>query len=423
MSILEQLKSHINNHRNIFITGGGGVGKSYLLGQLVEIYPNMALTSTTGVSAVNIGGQTIHSWAHMGICDKSIYTVYKGIKRDKKLLNILQNTKMLAIDEISMLDAKVFEYLNSLLQLVHENNKLFGGIQLIVIGDFFQLPPVGKYAQFCFKSPIWDKLNFKVFNLTKVYRQSDENVIKALNNIRVGKIFKEDMELFYSKNVASNVPISQNILHLYSLNKDSDAHNSYCFNKLDGKTFKYTAKDMVNEYNPGGFNSWVKPNQLQNNRDISIYKQFQSACKYPFYLELKRGCRVMLLKNLDTTIGLANGSCGTVTELTKHSVEVEFDNGVVEYITPATMEYKHYGVPKIRREQLPLRLAYACSIHKSQGMTFNNLLIDFDNIFADGQAYVALSRISNLDGLILKHFNPNKIYTNQDVKKFYHSFK
>ena len=148
-------------------------------------------------------------------------------------------------------------------------------------------------------------------------------------------------------------------------------------------------------------------------------KKFNEDCKAPQTLELKEGCRVMLLKNLDIKKGLANGSCGTVKQLTSGSIDILFDNGVRSNLIPMEFEYIREGRTKIKRTQYPLRLAYGITIHKSQGMTFDKLVVNFNKIFACGQAYVALSRTRTLEGLIIQGFDHNKIAANKEVIEFY----
>lgn len=411
---MEKIFKALEDGKNLFITGGGGVGKSYSLQKIREKYPKMAVTSTTGVSAININGQTVHSWARMGICDKPIGMVISRLQKDEKYLKLLRNTEILAIDEISMLNAKTFQYLSEVLKGIKQDRRPFGGTQLVLIGDFFQLPPVE--GEFCFNSPLWNQLNLEVIYLTKVHRQSNEQLIKALNHIRLGGITQDEYNLFASRNISTNIP--DDLLHLYALNKDADARNNYCFSKLNTKIFTYKACDRVytkinKEY------EWTVPGKIKSKADQTLYKQFDKDCRVANTIQLRKGCRVMLLVNLSPNVGLANGSCGTIVDIDESSVTVKFDNGLKETIRQETIKYSVNGREKIRRDQIPLRLAYACSIHKSQGMTFNNLFIDFNNIFADGQAYVALSRISNLDGLILKNFDIRKIHANPEVQKFY----
>ena len=184
----------IANKKNIFITGHAGTGKSYVLERLKELFPQIVITSTTGISAVNVKGQTIHSWAGMGICNKPIKETIQNIRRNYSVKNSIRDCQILAIDEVSMLDKFTFEYLDEILRTVRENDSPFGGIQVIFIGDFYQIPPVEVYKNlekgYCFESPLWKELDFQSVVLTKNYRQNDEKLINALTD--------EDIALFRS---------------------------------------------------------------------------------------------------------------------------------------------------------------------------------------------------------------------------------
>ena len=416
---------YINEKKNIFITGGAGTGKTYVLNQLKKRYTNkLHITSTTGVSAINISGQTIHSWAGIGIANKSIEKTIKYIKHNKVLCEQIRGAELLAIDEISMLDDNTFDYLNKVLKGVRENTAPFGGIQLILVGDFFQLGPI--HNNHCFKSESWKELNIHPIILKKVIRQTDADFIKALNNIRKGNKYTEDLELFYQREQSCNNEEKQKILHIYANNKPADKHNSRCYEEIKGKPYTY---DSNVYYEEKGELRLLTPQDKLSAYKNEIMIKFNKNCKAPIQLQLKKGCRVMLLKNINIGQGLVNGACGTVDDLTEASITVSFDNGHKERIDERervdeeVFEFPEEGVKRIERHQYPLRLAYGITIHKSQGMTFDKLVVHFNNIHAYGQAYVALSRISNVRGLFIKEFDPNKIIANQDVIEFYESLE
>ena len=198
--IPDYITNLINNHRNIFITGGAGTGKSYLLQQIKKQYPSLILTSTTGVSAININGQTIHSWSGIGIANQTINTTVNKIKNNKVTYKQIVMCEMLAIDEISMLDSETMKYIDTVLRKVREKNLPFGGIQTILIGDFFQLPPVKKNlkdSDFCFNSQTWKELNLAPVVLKEVKRQTDKEFINMLNNLREGKTNLDDLKIIW----------------------------------------------------------------------------------------------------------------------------------------------------------------------------------------------------------------------------------
>lgn len=416
------IRKLIEKKKNIFISGGAGTGKSYILNKLKEIYgETLHITSTTGLSAINIGGQTIHSWAGIGICDKSIKeTLNKIIKNSELYIKLRQCTK-LAIDEISMLDCYTFDYLNTILKLVRNNMLPFGGIQMILVGDFYQLPPVhiDSDIEFCFESSSWEELNIFPIILNDSIRQREPNYIEALNNIRMGNL--QNLKLFYDRSIKNIDKISNSILRIFGTNLDADRYNKKCFNEIDSEIYEYKATDKLISQKDKNTNYFDKSKLLSENS--YMYKFFNNYCKAPKILKLKEGCKVMLLKNLDIKNGLVNGSCGTVIYLDHQKIKVLFDNKKLYSITTEEFEYTLSNQLKIQRTQFPLCLAYGITIHKSQGMTINKLVVDFKNIFDYGQAYVALSRTQSIDDLYIKNFDKNKILTNSKVIKFYEKLK
>lgn len=427
--VFERIITLIEDGYNIFITGGAGVGKSYTLNKIKEKYKEkLHITSTTGISAINVNGQTIHSWAGIGLADKPIDEVVKKIRRKATLYKTLLCCEMLAIDEISMLDSFTFTYINEVLKAVRENDKPFGGTQVLIFGDFFQLPPVrmeedGK--DFCFNSQAWKELNLKTVILKDVKRQSEKELSEALNNVRIDKTSAEDLKVFYKRDVEPDYEAPKDILQIFGTNADADAYNDKCFKEIPERPYIYEAKDELYIYNDIGETSVTVLNtkDIANTKiskyDLMALKKFNEDCKAPEKLELKEGCRVMLLKNIDVKRGLANGSCGTIKQLTSGSIDILFDNGVRASMLPAEFEYIKEGRTKIKRTQYPLRLAYGITIHKSQGMTFDKLVVNFNRIFDYGQAYVALSRTKTLEGLIIRGFDHNKIIANKKVVDFY----
>src|SRR5574344_1999180 len=185
----------IKNGENIFITGYAGTGKSFILNKLKKCF-RIDVTSTTGLAAVNINGQTIHSWAGVGICNRPIVDVVEKILNRAKLKKQILDCEILAIDEISMLDGVTFDYIDEVLRQVRDCDKPMGGIQMLLFGDFFQLPPVSKERGFCFRSSTWEELDLKTIFLEKIYRQNDERFISALNRLRLNEMSEDDAKLF-----------------------------------------------------------------------------------------------------------------------------------------------------------------------------------------------------------------------------------
>lgn len=447
--IPDYITNLINNHRNIFITGGAGTGKSYLLQQIKKQYPSLILTSTTGVSAININGQTIHSWSGIGIANQTINTTVNKIKNNKVTYKQIVMCEMLAIDEISMLDSETMKYIDTVLRKVREKNLPFGGIQTILIGDFFQLPPVKKNlkdSDFCFNSQTWKELNLAPVVLKEVKRQTDKEFINMLNNLREGKTNLDDLKIIWQREESVRDFVkskeSQNILKLFSTNESADNYNLTQLATLDYKEYPFLSEDKINWCNDN--NECFEVENIDKNSDE--WKHFDKDCKAPLKLQLKcdlklkTGCRVMLLHNLDVANGLANGSCGTVVNIKPNEIDVLFD-GINKIVPIQRVNFEitinskskiikrknEVGIEeeieltkkKIVRKQFPLRLAYGITIHKSQGMTFDQLIVDCGKIFADGQAYVALSRTRSLQGLYPINFDNNKVVVNKTVLDFY----
>jgi len=413
-----KIKDAVKSGKNVFVTGSAGTGKSFILNKLKKEF-NLEVTSTTGMAAVNVGGQTIHAWAGVGICNLPVEFAVKGILKKSNLAKRIRNTKILAIDEISMLDAQTFDYLNSVFKAVRACNLPFGGLQVVLFGDFFQLPPVEKAGGFCFESAGWKELSLENIVLKKIYRQSDGNFANILNDIRQNSLKNSELDAFLARNNVE-IPAGKEVLHIFATNEAADNFNTKKFNELKTTPQELGAKDilMKNEEADRIISSPQEAEELSIARR-NIWETLDKYCKAPQNLVLKKGCRVMLLKNLDFEQGLINGSCGVVKEISQDGVYVIFDNGATKTIKPHEFEYSKDGKLLAKRVQYPLRLAYGITIHKSQGMTLDEVFIDFSRIFEYGQAYVALSRVKSLKGLYLKDFNPRKIMANPRIVEFY----
>src|SRR5574344_2814240 len=299
-------------------------------------------------------------------------------------------------------------------------------LNLILLGDFFQLPPVEKGKGFCFRSQCWDELNLKTIFLEKIYRQEDERFISALNRLRLNEMTEDDAMLFYERQVGSDAE-KTDILHIFGTNYEADNYNTQKFRRISSRLYVFNSIDKIHRKTSSIV---VDKNNLSSKLtkfDLMTVEAFDKSCKAPSALELKVGCKVMLLINLDFNKGLINGSTGTVIELVKSSEDehilVKFDNGTEQVIPKNTFEAYRDGEVIVSREQYPLRLAYGITIHKSQGMTLDKLVVDCSRIFECGQVYVALSRIKSLKGLYLKSFNPQKVLNNEKVISFYEDLR
>lgn len=313
----------------------------------------------------------------------------------------------MAIDEISMLSRYTFELLDNLLKIIRGNEYTFGGIQLILFGDFFQLPPVNN-PDFCFESDSWKEADIKVIELKESFRQQDNNFLTLLNNIRWGYRKKEDIALLKERYLAK---CENKIIHPTILT----THNAYAEKTNLEFLINITKKEKTFEAEYKGKKEKIE--LLRKN------------CIAPDELHLKIGAQVMMLRNTYAKDGIINGSIGIVTSFSpkKEYPIVEFQNGTEIVIPPEVWEIEKFDtisgqlVVEAEMTQIPLRLAWAMTIHKSQGMTLDCAECDLKDVFTEGQVYVALSRVRNLESLYIKSFNINNIKANKKVINFYNN--
>ena len=407
----------LENGENVFLTGFAGTGKSYILNKLKEYFKKkLTITSTTGIAAVNVKGQTLHSWAGVGLCRNTVYNTVEKIKKRPTQYRQIMNCKILAVDEISMLNIEAFEYINEVLREVRECNDPFGGIQVFFIGDFFQLPPVekeGEIRHYCFDSPVWDKLGLKNVVLKKNYRQNEENFITALAHMRENCLEVEDIELLKTRCVENE---DADILHIFSTNEEANKYNFAKFNMIDEPVKLFYAEDGV-------YRGSKLVTEGFTESENYILEIFSKNCRAEKEIALKLGARVMLLVNMDFNKGLINGACGVIQGFNQDTISIKFDNGIVSNIPKHKFEYYYNERVVAERMQYPLKLAYGITIHKSQGMTLDRLVVDCARIFERGQSYVAMSRVKTLEGLYLKNFEPEKVLVDNRVAEFYENIK
>ncbi len=412
----QQIIKSVEQGQNLVITGGAGTGKSYLLSYLKRNYSQfgLAVTASTGIAAVNIGGATIHSWAGIGLANLPVSQIIQNLFSPKfnKLRRKIQRTKILAIDEISMISAELFEILDEVFRNIRQNDKPFGGLQMLLFGDFLQLPPVSKSyenqekSQFCFESQAWKNLDLQSFNLQEIFRQTDKKFIKILNSLRFGNIDEDDFELLKSRIKASdkNQAIRPTILTTHN-------HKAEQINETELKKIPQEEKTYEASY----FGDKNKIEFLQKN------------CIASNFLKLKVGAQVMMTKNTYQKDGIINGSLGIIRSFSpkKFYPNVEFENGKTITIAPEEWiiekfdEDKKQVIIEAGVAQVPLILAWAITIHKSQGLTLDKISCDLSEIFSPGQAYVALSRARNLEGVFINSINFDKISANKNAIEFY----
>jgi ATP-dependent DNA helicase PIF1 len=396
---------------SVFVTGPAGTGKSLIIKTFVDFYKNhkkIALTSTTGTSALIIGGTTMHSFLGIGLGTGSAESISNLIFQRAYLYERWTEMEILVIDEVSMLSPELFDKLDEIAKKVRRDISPFGGIQLILSGDFLQLPCINS-KEFCFRAKKWSDCVPNVVRLDKIIRQDNIEYQQALNEIRIGKPSKKTEKLINSRvgvKLVNEFGIKPT--KLYPLNYSVDKDNDKALDKLARKGAKF------NEYVMD-----ISLGSRVNNRGATIEK-FKKYCNAPEVLQLCSGAQVMLLKNLDLDSGLANGSRGVVTGFTKDELPiVKFVNGCECIIDYHQYEMIENDIQQVRAIQLPLKVAYAISIHKCQGCTLDYVEINLSDIFEYGQGYVGLSRVKNLEGLSIISIDWGLIQAHSDAVKYY----
>ena len=404
--MLQEIIKKIEKGHNLFITGGAGSGKSYMLKELKKYFlKDISLTASTGVAAINIGGLTIHSFAKLGLGRESTETITMKILKDKKTQNRIQKCKILAIDEISMLSSKFLNLLNSVFKIVRGNSAPFGGITLLLFGDFLQLPPIIKDEEetLALNSASWREAEIETILLKENHRQKEDTVFyNILQNIRMGENLDEVYKFLQQR---INIIPPQNTIQLVSHKDQAKIINNSKLEQLNFTTKTFKAK-------------WEGKEEYIR----SLLPHFEETSELTF----KKGARVMLNWNLKVEEGLCNGTIGNIVDFSpKTGFPVVLFEGIkfpVNIMPHAfSIEDTISGEPLFSFLQIPLQLAYSLTIHKSQGLTFNSVATDISKCFAEGQAYVSLSRAKSLEGLFLKPFNKSVFKANKEIVKYYKS--
>lgn len=383
--------------KNVFITGSAGTGKSFTIDAIREWYKAanipFGITSSTGISAINIKGKTLHSYLGIGLAKSSAIDLYMKAKKFSHLIEKLRDIRLLVIDEISMISSDLFDKVSEYLQLVRKCQAPFGGIQLVLCGDLFQLPPVN--GDFCFKSATWNVMNIETCNLKTIVRQKDDQIFQEiLENARLGKCTDEHLELLKNQRNQQFGEVKPTML--YSTNINVDAINLQEYNKLQTAEREYKT-------------------DYSKNKNTQFWAE---RLNIPSSVRLKINTQVMLTVNLSSEDGYVNGTRGMVTEFSDDGPIVLLKDGTQLIITPWTV--CDDDDPSIKVSYIPLKLAYALTIHKSQSLTLDAAIIDIGpKIFEYGQAYTALSRVRDLKSVRILNILKTSFKTHPDVLDYF----
>jgi ATP-dependent DNA helicase PIF1 len=405
---------------NVFLTGEPGSGKTHTVNQYIRWLENRgispAVTASTGIAATHIGGRTIHSWSGIGVKrDLDMYALDK-ISQNARVVRRVRNTCVLVIDEVSMLSAKTISMVDIVCREVRHKDAPFGGLQVVLVGDFFQLPPVVREeyreeetldadtfeltTNFAFSARAWEALNPIVCYLSEQHRQEDKAFLELLSGIRRGKFTASHHALLEKRRTAVR---RAGLTQLYSHNVDVDRIND---------------KELANI--KGDVRSFV----MTSGGKDTLVASLKRGCLSPETLSLKTGARVMFTKN-DVERKFVNGTLGIVSGFSKDTGYpiVKTNSGRTFAVEPLEWHVEDGGRVLARIEQIPLRLAWAITVHKSQGMSLDSAHVDLSQAFEYGQGYVALSRVRTLAGLSLSGLNERALEVHPEVSKCDRDFK
>lgn len=391
--------------RNILLTGPAGTGKSTTIEQCIADPLNVIdVTASTGVAALKIGGSTLHRWSGMMLGPKphqSDEAYYRELLLDKRMsvragFNRIRACRTLFIDEISMLPGRAFQFLDFLCRRVRCSTAPFGGIQLIVSGDFLQLPPVRKKANvpydWAFLTEAWARANFVPINLTKIHRQANQEFVEALAAFRLGEVKGRHAALLHSR--VCSFP-DGNLTRLLTHNAQVNRWNEYRLGELPGDPAQFAAELTGHELHQ---------------------KALIDNLLTPQFLRLKPGARVMFTVNQPDR-GFVNGQTGIVASLGRRFIKIESRGQLID-VQPFTWRFDPKDKHSATFTQYPLRLSAAVTIHSAQGLTLDAAYIDIRAAREPGQAYVAISRLRTLEGLHLKDWFPG-VFVSPAAKKFH----
>ncbi|TSC84815.1 MAG: ATPase AAA [Parcubacteria group bacterium Gr01-1014_13] len=409
----EQALAILKTGANVFLTGEPGAGKTHTINQYAAylrargIEPS--ITASTGIAATHIGGMTIHSWSGVGIRTYLDKYALDKISTTEYLTKRIRRAKVLVIDEVSMLGPETFSMVEAVCRAIRQTNDAFGGLQVILVGDFFQLPPIVKgetnnnpqtsmletaKARFAYDSPAWKRSNPMVCYLTEQHRQDDNNFLDLLSAIRSNNFSDEHLSQLETRRVQRD-KMPDKAVKLYTHNLNVDRTNDAMLETFSGHPVTFTMK--------------TKGAPM-------LIETLQRGCLSPYNLVLKVGAKVMFTKN-NPKEGYVNGTLGTVEAFDKFVglPLVRTHDGRLIAVDKMDWSVEENGKPRATISQLPLRLAWAITVHKSQGMSLDQAVVDLSEVFEFGQGYVALSRVRRLKGLHLLGWNERAFQVHPEV--------
>ena len=373
---------------NVYLTGAAGSGKTYVLNSFIKHLRdhqiNVGVTASTGIAATHLNGMTIHSWAGIGILDELTPEDMDRLLGKSQLKKRMRETRVLIIDEVSMLHGKRLDMVDTVCRAFRDPEKPFGGLQVVLCGDLFQLPPVSRGQQasdFVFESQAWKTMNLKICYLSEQHRQDDTQLLNILGAIRTSQVeedhFMELQERF------RNPPVDLPITRLFTHNAAVDEMNDHRLANLDSKQQTY---------------------HMDGRGSRQLVEGLMASCLAPQTLRLKVGAEVMFVANHQGGL-FANGTLGRVVDFNGDNEPVVETATRTIHVTPYSWKLMDGEKTRAEVTQLPLRLAWAITVHKSQGMSLDAAQVDLEKSFEPGMGYVALSRVRSLDGLFIKGMN------------------
>lgn len=414
--------------KSIFITGPGGTGKSYLIQALYHLLPDrvgklVGVTALTGCAALLLGrfAKTLHSWGGIGLGRQEPATLATAIRRSNSALRRWRHTDILVIDEVSMLTPELLEKLDQVARIVRMKDLPMGGLQIVFVGDFYQLPPVVKAEdgrremKFVFESPLWKEIVRETIQLQQIVRQADPAFQQVLHEARRGELSPQSISILKSRQGLDwqNELIRPTLL--FTRRAEVDLVNEKNFKALQGERRPFTVETVFAPFETLRGLTEQSPNVKR------AIEKLDKDSPYVSELVLAVGAQVMLLMNKYPEAGLVNGSRGVVVGFDATGAPlVQFRRGSPVPIAATTWESDE--IEGVFRKQIPLRLAYAITIHKAQGATLDCALIDIGtSTFEYGQAYVALSRVKSLECLYIWDIEATAFRAHPKVKQFYSS--